>query len=299
MTIYNKLKRQNGEKFTQAIKKHAPAVLVHERALDVLLHAGRDPNDVPKLSEALHAIILPDAEKVANSECPLKLLSDAGYDAYIVTDQKSQDSIKKYFAPNERLCTFGTDRYKSYNIINAVKKNVDSIKRSSNPKRQDEYGTSVLSIQVRNGFISIKNRYNHKVSNCDATFNNNLDNIITGLRAAVEHKFKISLAKGSTPDGFMIVDDKIVKVVQEIDGIYYGDCCIIKNGAIVEMAEDEYLYAYFIYNQKNKTMRLFDEKIKDSFPDDFNKYYGGKRSLRVDRRGNLCDGDMMLLGVER
>ena len=45
MTIYNKLKRQNGEKFTQAIKS-TPTVLVHERALDVLLHAGRDPNDI-------------------------------------------------------------------------------------------------------------------------------------------------------------------------------------------------------------------------------------------------------------
>ena len=112
MTIYNKLKRQNGEKFTQAIKSTRPPYWcmnvrwMYYYTLDVI------PMILPKLSEALHAIILPDAEKVANSECPLKLLSDAGYDAYIVTDQNHWDSIKNTARQMKGSARFGTDRYK-------------------------------------------------------------------------------------------------------------------------------------------------------------------------------------------
>ena len=50
--------------------------------------------------------------------------------------------------------------------------------------RQDEYGTSVISIQFDRDdthTLSIKNRYNHKVEKPDATFSNNLNNIVAGL----------------------------------------------------------------------------------------------------------------------
>ena len=45
------------------------------------------------------------------------------------------------------------------------------------PIREDEYGTSVMSIQFTKDeahTLSIKNRYNHSVVNPDATFSNNL-----------------------------------------------------------------------------------------------------------------------------
>lgn len=303
MNIFNVIKKQNGEAFAQALRKAAPAAMECDLTPSIVKHCGRDPENVKKISVALHSLIIKDEEKAKKDiECPIDLLARAGYDAYIVTDQKSQDGIKKYFAGDEKLCTFGTDRWKNYKIINAVKKNVDDIKRGDfkNPQRQDEYGTSVISIQVRNGFISIKNRYNHKVANCDATFGNNLDAIIPGLKAAVENKFNIKIGKSSAaPEGFMIVGGVIFEVIHEINGVYYGHNSIIKNGQIVDMLEDEYLYAYFIFNLKTKEMRIFDATIKDSFPDDFNKAYGGCKTLRVDRNGNLCDGDIVLIGVAR
>lgn len=302
MNIYKKIKKQNGEKFAQALRKEAPAAMETEEIIDIVKYAGRDPNDVAKISSAIHSFLIQDEDVKKTPECPIALLDKAGYDAYIVTDRKSQDAISVYFEPDEKLCTFGTPRYKNYNIINAVKKNVDDIKRKDfkNPKREDEYGTSVISIQVRNGFVSIKNRYNHKVPNCDATFGNDLDSIIPGLKDSVEYKFGIKIGKkSSAPDGFMIAQNKLFKVVQEINGIYYGDTAILKNGEIIDMGEDEYLYEYFIFDLKSKTLRKFDNDIQDSFADDFNKYYGGLNSLRVDKYGNLCDGNDVLFGVER
>ena len=75
-----------------------------------------------------------------------------------------ENAIKQYFAPDEELCTFrDPSRFQRYHIINAVRKDVDKIKRGNPPQRDDEYGTSVISIQIlkTGGFISIKNRYNH------------------------------------------------------------------------------------------------------------------------------------------
>ena len=74
---------------------------------------------------------------------------------------EKQNAIKKYYAPGEEICTFrDPERFKRYYIINAVRKDVDKIKRGNPPQRDDEYGTSVISIQVlkTGGFISIKNR---------------------------------------------------------------------------------------------------------------------------------------------
>ena len=75
---------------------------------------------------------------------------------------------------------------------------MNKIKREdfTNPEREDEYGTSVISIQVTKGdksFISIKNRYNHSVSNPDATFGNNLDNIAPGLTKAFCSLYDITI----------------------------------------------------------------------------------------------------------
>ena len=71
--------------------------------------------------------------------------------------------------------------------IFAVKKNAEEIKREDfeSPKREDEYGTSVMSIQFsKKGrcTVSIKNRYNHTVNNPDATYGNDLDRITFGLK---------------------------------------------------------------------------------------------------------------------
>ena len=70
--------------------------------------------------------------------------------------------FRKYYAPGEELCTFNGGRLNRCHVFFAVKKNVDQITRTNflNPQRQDEYGTSVISIQFTRGkpnILSIKN----------------------------------------------------------------------------------------------------------------------------------------------
>ena len=125
-------------------------------------------------------------EKVIVNKDPKELMSDAGYNLYKCTNESEIQSFKKYYKESEALCTFMGNRLDRCYVYFAVKKNIDEIKREDfeEPSRQDLYGTSVISIQFTKDdshVLSIKNRYNHTVKNPDATFSNNLDNIIPGL----------------------------------------------------------------------------------------------------------------------
>ena len=232
-TIYRKLKRQNGERFAQTIRNYHNGLLQIEGIVDILRHAGRDPEDAERLLPYLmHKLAVNDEEfEPVEPKDPFVLLEQAGYDAFHVTNIEEQNSIKHHYAPGELLCTFNDrSRYKKYHMIHAVKKNVDTIKRGDfrgKEKRDDAYGTSVISIQMlkNGGFISIKNRYNHSVPACDNTFDSNPDNIIEGLSDALKHHFNVdfSAQKSPMPGGFTLVNGKIFKYRRERNNIYYGD----------------------------------------------------------------------------
>ena len=124
--------------------------------------------------------------KTSTLKTPEELLKEAGYTLYKCETEDEIQSFRKYYHDTEELCTFREKRLEDSYVFFAVKDNADEIKREnfSNPIRDDEYGTSVISIQFTKDeyhILSIKNRYNHRVRNPDATFSNNLDNIIGGL----------------------------------------------------------------------------------------------------------------------
>ena len=114
-------------------------------------------------------------------------MRQAGYTLYECKSEEDIQKFRKYYTDKEMLCTFTSgNRLRNNYVYFAVKDGADKLKRSDfqNPERQDAYGTSVLSIQFTRDAshtLSIKNRYNHTVDNPDATFSNNLDNIIPGL----------------------------------------------------------------------------------------------------------------------
>lgn len=181
------------------------------------------------------------------------------------------------------LCTFNGGRLNRCYVFFAVKKNVDKILRPnfSNPQRQDEYGTSVISIQFTRGntnTLSIKNRYNHRVSNPDATFSNDLENIIPGLTKSFEQEYNLNIRK-SKVKGFEIpgyvkaTDGKFYKYNYEINNIYYcTDNIIIDNFEVVDKYTEKEKYVitdYFIIDLVNKKISLYDERIEDSFINEF------------------------------
>lgn len=161
----------------------------------------------------------------------------AGYDTVIFDDEEKIAECKKYYASGEVICTYNnlSGRMSQYHMLVAIKKDIDKIQRSKTPKREDEYGTSILNIQIaKNGsHMSIKNRYNHTVSECDSTLNNNLDLLVPGLQAKVLGYYNIaSLNKNKTYyRNIAKINGVYLKYVTEVENVYFGNFVLdSKNG---------------------------------------------------------------------
>lgn len=163
-------------------------------------------------------------------------------------------------------------------VFFVVKKNVDEIKRENfkKPIREDEYGTSVMSIQFTKDeahTLSIKNRYNHALleGNPDATYKNNLENIAPGLTKSFENTYGLVQFNPNTnfeiKDYVRGKDGKFYKYNYEINNIYYcTDNVIIDNFEVKKLPRERYIVMdYFVLDMKDKKIMLYDSKIDDSF----------------------------------
>jgi hypothetical protein len=85
------------------------------------------------------------------------------------------------------------------------------------PSREDPYGTSSLSVQIKkdNKRLKVINRYNHKVDNPDYTYDANLDNIINGLDEAIYNLPKVG-GKAEVLDS-----NKANQALKGVDGKYF------------------------------------------------------------------------------
>ena len=239
---------------------------------------------------------------------PEELMDRAGYILYPECQtEKDIQSFRHYYyrgeptpkytggtpayREGEELCTFNGGRLNTCRVWFAVRKDVDKIKRKDfkNPRREDDYGTSVISIQftkTKPSTLSIKNRYNHTIHdvNPDATFSNNLDNIIEGLTQAFTDKYNIKLSNKKInpleiPDYVQAGDGKFYKYNFEIDNVYYcPNNIIIDNGEVKQFNKDKFIvFDNFILDIENKKIINYDDKFKDSFPESVGKIKNIKR----------------------
>ena len=252
-TVYDLIKKQNGEHFAKAIRNYDNGIFDVPNIVDIVKYAGRDAEPIMSFLISLKNVRIEEQAVHLN---PIHLLEMAGYKAYVADTLKKQNAIKGYFRAGETLCTFcDPNRFKDYYIINAVKKECLGddklpesqwhIKPAGKPEREDEYGTSVISIQVlkTGGFISIKNRYNHTVVNPDNTLNSNPDNIIRGLSDAIKHYFNVDFGaqKVLVPNGYMILNNQIIHYNAELFGYYYANDFYVTNGIIKEINKQSQL----------------------------------------------------------
>ncbi len=229
----------------------------------------------------IYSLIDIKEEKIITNKTVKELMSDAGYDIYECHTEEDIQTFRKYYKSSEELCTFHGGRLNMHYVFFAVKKNVNDIRRENfeNPERQDEYGTSVISIQFYKGAIntlSIKNRYNHRVKNPDATFSNNLENIIPGLTYAFENEYNLNINKPTNEilelDKYMLANGKYYKYNLEINNIYYcPNNIIIDNGKVIEYDHSRYiLIDYFLLDLQEKEIMIYDDfLIEDSFINEF------------------------------
>ena len=240
-------------------------------------------------------------EKIVSTLSPEELLASVGYDLYRCYTEEDIQAFKKYYAPGEELCTFNGNRLKCWYVFFAVKKDVDKIKREdfTRPNRQDAYGTSVISIQYLHGehnVLSIKNRYNDKVADPDATFSNDLDNIVPGLSLAFEHKYHLANRydfKGFEIPGYVLAKDgKYYKYNYEINNVYYCvDNVIIDNFSVVSKYKDKEKYLiidYFIIDLMNKKVEFYKE-MDDKFVSSFDEI------KKISIQKNKADGTKTIL----
>ncbi|MBQ8250630.1 MAG: leucine-rich repeat protein [Alphaproteobacteria bacterium] len=257
-SVYETIKRQNGEAFAQAIRRYDNGIFDVENLPEIVKFAGRNPIPLLPFLESLKQVKIPEVE---TEKSPFELLKEAGYKAFYANTLEKQNSIEPYYTENEALCTFmDKSRYIRYHIIHAIKEGAEQLKRSDfkgKEKREDEYGVSVLSIQIlkEGGFISIKNRYNHGVENSDNTYNSNPDNIIKGLSLALKRHFNVDFSsqEKDLPIGYQFIDGKIYKYHTEREHIYFGDRFYIQNGVVNFLDKDfEIVVDDFVIDLKRK-----------------------------------------------
>ena len=303
------LKKHYGEKFSHLCRDLFPTLLEHEGLLSKLIAEHFLPsrelyedlvnNDLrdnfKNYIYSLVSSIQKEKEKIDLS--PEQLMDKAGYILY--PECKTEEDIQKFrhyyhrgeptpkytggtpaHYKGEELCTFNGRRLNSCRVWFAVRKDVDKIKRENfkNPRREDDYGTSVISIQfskISPSTLSIKNRYNHTVSNPDATFSNNLDNIIEGLTQSFTDKYGIELANKNSssfeiPNYVQARDGKFYRYNIEINNVYFcHNNTIIENGEVKILDKEKFLlFDHFILDLENKKIIDFNEQLNKYAPVD-------------------------------
>lgn len=275
--IFKKIKKNNGERNAQKFRD----LFDIPNIVDILEFAGRNEAELDQVHKVLMEIYKPkDASWVFTKQDPLTLLDQAGYKAWYVKNEQEQNAIGGYFRSQkavdygltggqprtnignpengELLCTiyqnldYGAKRFNDYYVIHAVKKEVLGddklpesqwhIKPSRYPQREDEYGRSVISIQIAKtgGFISIKNRYNHTVIDPDNTFDSNPDNIIQGLSNSLKSHFNVEFTSTNTPlpQKFRFVNDRVIRYNFERNNVYIGPDYYFSGSDITKLNND-------------------------------------------------------------
>ncbi len=259
------IKKKYGEEMTHLCRELFPIILEDNKILYNLLIKNFDENknlyhDIVEEEKILefkdYIYSLVDVEKgmSQSDETPKDLFEKAGYDLYECKTEEEMNQFLKYYKEDEALCSFKMNRIENYYVFFALKNNIDQIQRENFniPNRQDEYGTSILCLKFmkgKNNTLSISNRYNHRVTNPDATFSNNLDNIIPGLTTSFIKNYNFNFNLGV--DDFYLPyyiktnEDKYYKYNLECNNTYFG-----VNNTIIDHSD---IYDY-------KTGKINDEK---------------------------------------
>jgi len=290
MSELEKIKNYYGEKMMHLCRSLFPTLLEKENLLLNLLESNFAHskflyedivkyNQIDNFKNYIYYLIEEEKNVIELKKTAKELLEEQGYVLYECKTEEDIQSFKKYYKESEQLCTFYGGRLNTCYVFFAVKKNIEDINRKdfSKPERQDEYGTSVISIQFSKGeknTLSIKNRYNHKVEHSDATFSNNLENIIPGLTRSFEKDYNLNILQSVKsnfylPGYVMAKDRKLYKYNYEIKNIYYcPDNIIIDNFEVKKDYQEKEKYIitdYFIIDLVNKKISLYDKTSKDSF----------------------------------
>ena len=116
--------------------------------------------------------------------------------------------------------------------------------------------------------MSIKNRYNHTVNECDSTLNNNLDLLVPGLQAKVLGYYNIAFLNKNKNyyKDIVNINGIYLKYILEKNNIYFGNF-ILDNENGIRFEDNGRYYInrcdntpYVLDFSKKEVLKLFDEK---------------------------------------
>lgn len=307
------LKKKYGERFAKLCRNLFPSLLEKEGLLwgivsenfaetKFLYEDIKAADAEVEFKKYLYSFMETKQRETVAVQKPTALMKLAGYSLQKCETNKDIQFFKKYYKQKEELCTFNdNERINTHLVFFAVKDNVEKIKREnfSKPLRQDEYGTSVISIQFSKSTpstLSIKNRYNHTVSNPDATFSNDLENIYAGLTESFVKEYGIDLVNKSNsfelPGYVLAQDGKLYKHNCEINNIYYcpNNIVINQNRQPIHYDKDKFLvFDQFLLDFENKKLSYLPKIIRaDSFVNEFNDI----KKIKVN---NSAEGKVLII----
>ena len=308
------LKKKYGENFSKLCRNLFPSILEEEGTLVSIItslfkesHFLYDDLIKYNMVYSFQKLVMNEYGKKTNSvidtgKSPYELFKEQGYTLKECHTNEEILSYKKYYAKGEELCTFNDNRLKTNRVFFAVKDNALDIKRKSEPQREDEYGTSVLSLQftIDTNYLSIKNRYNHTVNNPDATYQNNLENIAEGLTYSFEKclGIKQSNAQGDfeIPNYVRAADGKYYRYNFECNNIYYcPDNIIIDSFNEVSFPKEKYiLFDVFLLDLVDKKLEKYDKSCYDGAE----KIFSNIKSIKIENNGDtkgiyiICEDDI-------
>ena len=308
------LKKKYGENFSKLCRNLFPSILEEEGTLVSIItslfkesHFLYDDLIKYNMVYSFQKLVMNEYGKKTNSvidtgKSPYELFKEQGYTLKECLTNEEILSYKKYYAKGEELCTFNGNRLKTNRVFFAVKDNALEIKRKSEPQREDEYGTSVLSLQftLDTNYLSIKNRYNHTVKNPDATYQNNLENIAEGLTYSFEKYLGIkqSNAQGDfeIPNYVRTADGKYYRYNFEVNNKYYcPDNIIIDSFNEVSFPKEKYiLFDVFLLDLVDKKLEKYDKSCYDAAE----KIFSNIKSIKIENNGDtkgiyiICEDDI-------
>ncbi len=308
------LKKKYGENFSKLCRNLFPSILEEEGTLVSIItslfkesHFLYDDLIKYNMVYSFQKLVMNEYGKKTNSvidtgKSPYELFKEQGYTLKECHTNEEILSYKKYYAKGEELCTFNDNRLKTNRVFFAVKDNALEIERKSEPQREDEYGTSVLSLQftIDTNYLSIKNRYNHAVNNPDATYQNNLENIAEGLTYSFEKclGIKQSNAQGDfeIPNYVRAADGKYYRYNFECNNIYYcPDNIIIDSFNEVSFPKEKYiLFDVFLLDLVDKKLEKYDKSCYDGAE----KIFSNIKSIKIENNGDtkgiyiICEDDI-------
>ncbi len=269
---YEVAKKAFGENSAKLIRDNYPESLDNTEFLDYISKRCKTRTNAKNvLSNIENLLYLKNSylnenkdRKETESEGDLEgILQRAGYDHKIIGDVEELANFEKFYAPDEVLCTYNNprQRLKDYHMLVLSKKDIDKIKRSKSPQREDGYSTSLLNVQIhkKHNNVSIKSRYNHSVNNPDAVYSNNLEKIAPGLTTAVERKLGIKINRRNDedlPDNLKLAGDHVISYWIERNNIYVGEDVYVDNDEVHWIdPNQELIVDQFLINFKDKTVK--------------------------------------------